>query len=133
MKYKFTLTEDVTLFLPISLPGFKNEWVHISGNKITVKKGYSWDGCTPKLRIGDLGYIGTPDGTLNMETGYPVTYYCSLVHDVLYQWKSEHNVSRLEADIVFLLMLKEIDFSKAEIYYIFVRIFGWLYGKWNNN
>lgn len=131
MKYKFTLTDNVVIDLPISLPNFSNEWFNITDGKIYVSKGYSWDGCTPKLKIGDLGYIGTPDGALDMNTGLPKTYFCSLVHDVLYQWKKDHNVSRFEADLIFLLMLKEIEFSKSEIYFNFVRLFGGFYGKWN--
>lgn len=130
MKYKFTLTDNVVVNLPINVPNFQNDWFNITDNTMYITKGYSWDGCTPKLKIGDLGYIGTPDGSLDLDTGLPLTYYCSLVHDVLYQFKSEHEITRLQADVIFLLMLEEVGFSKSRFYFTFVRLFGGFFGEW---
>ena len=35
--------------------------------KITVTKGYAWDGCSPKICIFDI-LIGTPDGVVDSRT-----------------------------------------------------------------
>jgi hypothetical protein len=32
--------------------------------RIIVAKGYRWDGCSPKLNILDLFWVGTPDGAI---------------------------------------------------------------------
>ena len=45
---------------------------------ITVKEGYAWDGCSPKLNVLDLFWVGTPDGAINENK--PVTYYASLLN-----------------------------------------------------
>jgi len=44
--------------------------------KITVTKGYAWDGCTPKFCFYDI-LIGTPDGVVYSRTERPKTYYAS--------------------------------------------------------
>ena len=51
-------------------------------------KGYAWDGCSPKFQILDL-IFGTHDGAISENTGKAVTYYASMVHDVLYQFHDE--------------------------------------------
>lgn len=52
------------------------------GGRITVTRGYAWNGCTPKMCFLDL-LIGTPDGVVHAVTGRPKTYYASMVHDAL--------------------------------------------------
>jgi hypothetical protein len=92
--------------------------------KITVTKGYSWNGCSPKLCIFDIN-IGTPDGVVHKCTGRPKTYYASLVHDALYQFLGVNSpVTRRQADFCFLRLMKESDFCLRYIYWAAVRLFG---------
>lgn len=123
--YKFTLDQDFTMPFYAGVT-FKNDWVKIKKGQITIKKGYSWDGCSPKIQIRDLGYLGTPDGVNHK--GKPKLYYASLVHDTLYQFKEEMPITRHQADVLFLVMADE--FSLKKLYYAFIRAFGWIYGDW---
>jgi hypothetical protein len=114
---------------------FENEWLKLSNDgTVTVKgthhNGYAWDGCSPKLKIKDI-YVGTFEGVLNFSTGLSKTYYASLIHDVFYQFSRETKilVRRKEVDREFYIILKNNDFRLAKLYYIAVRLFGWLY--WN--
>ena len=65
---------------------------------IIVCRGYRWDGCSPKLNVLDLFWIGTPDGCIigserprdrkDEPTDIPIsqeriTHIASAVHDVL--------------------------------------------------
>lgn len=94
---------------------------------ITVKKDYAWDGCSPKICVLDLFWLGTPDGVINENK--PVTYYASLVHDALGQFSQRDNMpfNRQERDLIFLEMLEEKKFFFSWLYYIAVAIFGVLY------
>jgi hypothetical protein len=125
--YKFVVHEDVCyLNTPINQE-FENNWIKIenSGN-ITIKgsysTGYAWDGCSPKINILDLFLFGTPDGRINVNTGKPVTYYASLIHDILYQFGKKIGIARKEADLLFLHYLG--DFELRYLYYAAVRLFG---------
>ncbi len=97
--------------------------------KITVKKDYSWDGCTPKFCFFDF-LLGTPDGVVHKDTGRPKTYYASLIHDALYQFlpeiPAEAKLTRRDADAFFLRMLAEYDFSPRGLYWFVVRLLGGL-------
>lgn len=98
--------------------------------EIRITTRYSWDGCTPKLRIFDWFYIGIPDGAMSDKTGLPKAYHASLVHDALYQFLSEGvPYSRREADKMFLELLRETRFSLRWIYYLAVRTFGGFFHK----
>lgn len=69
-----------------------------SSCQIIVHKGYRWDGCSPKINILNLFWLGTPDGLVigserkvnnkDEEQNIPIkderiTHYASVVHDVL--------------------------------------------------
>lgn len=113
------------------------EWLTISEDgTITVKgsngKGYAWDGCTPKKDLLHITW-GNFDGKLKKfsKGDYkPYTYYASMVHDVLYQYKRCAPVTRKETDLIFLQLLKEAKFMWANIFYLGVRGFGWLFRGW---
>jgi len=128
--YKFKNEEDYYKFV-VRFRGrsFCSDYLEISiRGTIIIPKGYAWDGCTPKFTFLDLVF-GTPDGAIGKH-GKPKTYYASMVHDALYQYKSEVPISRKEADKLFYEMLKEEDFYWSKVYYFAVRAFGWMFGKW---
>jgi hypothetical protein len=135
--YKYTLEEDkeypFLLNKDINFKGydrFKQLLVSICAGSVTVKAGYSWDGCSVKVaQIGPV-YIGTPDGFKNQ------TKYASLIHDVLYQFNKEINaennnlLEREEVDYIFYDQLKKVGWPFARIYYFAVRKLGKKF--WNN-
>jgi hypothetical protein len=132
--YKFVITEDVQYETPIKNKEFENEWLKVEKTgKITVKgshgNGYAWDGCSPKINILDIFLFGTPDGLMNVNTGKPVTYYASLIHDILYQFRKDIPISRKTADDIFLIYLG--DFRLKSLYYAAVRFFGEIYSSLN--
>ena len=85
--------------------------------------GYAWDGCTPKFVLFDF-LIGTPDGKLDYGTEKPITFFASMTHDLLYQFKREVPLSRKTVDKLFYLILKDSGFIWSGVYYFFVRVFG---------
>ncbi len=132
--YKFVIHHDVFIITNIKNRSFNNCWLSIEPDgKITLKgsyeDGYAWDGCSPKGVFLDIIW-GTPDGKLDWHTEAPITYYASMIHDVLYQYKAVIPISRKETDIIFLLNLKKAKFLLANLYGIAVRAFGGLFGKW---
>ena len=132
--FKFVIKEDIQFLCTPIKQEFENTWLKIdtSGN-ITIKgssgNGYAWDGCSPKFNILDIFLIGTPDGRINVNTGRPVTYYASLIHDALYQFRKDIGIKRKIADKVFLYYLG--DFQLRYIYYAAVRVFGGIFPWFN--
>lgn len=99
--------------------------VEASG-RITVMRGYAWNGCSPKFCVFDV-LIGTPDGVVHARTGKPKTYYASLVHDALYQFLLlDDAVKRRHADAFFLRLMGESAFAPRYLYWLAVRLAGWL-------
>jgi len=132
--YKFLITEDVDYRDTTISKDYENDWIKVeeSGN-IRVKgsfgDGYAWDGCTPKFNILDIFLFGTPDGRINVNTGKPVTYYASLIHDILCQFSNEIGITRKQADQVFLKYLG--DFQLRLLYYAAVRTYGFISSRIN--
>lgn len=94
--------------------------------RISITRGYAWNGCSPKFCVADL-LLGTPEGVVHRDTGRPKTYYASLVHDALYQFLSDGlPLNRRHADAFFRRLLEESDFAPAWLYWLAVRLFGWL-------
>jgi len=97
-----------------------------ANGKLTVMKGYTWNGCSPKFCLLDL-CMGTPDGVVYEKTGRPKTYYASLVHDALYQFLRKGTpIKRRKADKCFLLLMGKSEFLWRYVYWVAVRLFGWL-------
>jgi hypothetical protein len=97
-----------------------------TSGKLTVMKGYSWDGCSPKFCILDI-MIGTPDGAVYAPTGKPKTYFASMVHDALYQFlDAEAPITREQADRCFLELMEESKFVLRGLYWSAVRLLGHL-------
>jgi len=116
----YTLKEDETYPL-FTLKGIKysGSFCNIQDDLLTIKKGYSWNGCSPKISFFDA-VLGTPEGVNNKE-GVSKTRTPSLVHDCLYTIKL---TTRKEADEVFLELLRKENFKFSYVYYFVVRIFG---------
>jgi hypothetical protein len=132
--YKFVHNSDVSVKTNLTGRNFSNDWVEIEEDgTITLKgsfdRGYAWDGCTPKGHFIDLIW-GTPDGRLDYRTEKPLTYYASMIHDVIYQFKQELPISRREADILFARIMQESKFMWWWLYGFAVIAFGGFYGKW---
>jgi hypothetical protein len=115
---------------------FDSDWLRLDvDGTVTVKAntgGYAWDGCTPKVSILGLFILGIPDGHIDVETGKPLTYYASLVHDAFYQYLEVIPVSKKEIDRQFYVMLKERRFPLAWLYYQSVLYLGGLGVKQKN-
>jgi hypothetical protein len=94
------------------------------GGRITVTKGYAWDGCSPKLCFLDL-LFGTPDGVVHAGMRKPKTYYASLIHDALYQFVPDGlPLGRYDADKCFLRLMEETKFRLRVLYFWAVCIGG---------
>ena len=131
--YVYCIKSDYKYQSSITGREFENEWLKLSKDgEVTVKgtnyKGYAWDGCSPKLKIKDW-YLGTWEAVLNFETGQSKTYYASLVHDIFYQFAKDVRklVRRKEVDREFYLILKRDGLRCAKLYYLGVRMFGWIW------
>lgn len=131
--YVYCLRNDYTHQSSITGREFENEWFKLSPDgmvlvKGTNKKGYAWDGCSPKFKIKDL-YFGTLEAVLNFNTGQSKTYYASLIHDVFYQFAKDVRsfVQRKQVDLEFYKILKRDNFRFAKLYYLGVRALGWIW------
>lgn len=117
---RFTLLEnyhDTTPFIQeetFSRDGEKHLRINKTG--ITVFAGYSWDGASPKI----FTKYGTPD--------FKETIAATLLHDVLYKYEHLTNqYDRKLADRIFFKLMSKNNFKFAELYYWFVRAFGWMF------
>ena len=134
--YLYRIEEDYVYKSRIRKRAFENEWFKLEKNgTVTVKgshkRGYAWDGCSPKKKFRDM-CIGTPEGVLNDKTGKSKTYYASLIHDVFYQFSKDVKafITRKEVDREFYLILRKNRFKSARMYYHAVRLLGWqFWGK----
>ncbi len=94
------------------------------GGRLTVTRGYAWNGCSPKFCLFDI-LLGAPDGVVDSRTGRPKTYHASLVHDALYQFVPDRlPLTRRQADGCFLRLMQETGFRPRAVYYVVVRLFG---------
>lgn len=101
---------------------FQNDWITIHRCNIVIKAGYAWDGCSPCISVLGLCYVGTPDGAQHL--GVPATYYASLVHDALSQWKKDTKITKAAMLGVFRDLLLEVRFPLAGLYAAAVNLFG---------
>jgi len=131
--YVYCIKEDYVYGSSIKGREFENEWFKLEADGTAMVKGsngggYTWDGCSPKIKIKDI-YFGTPEAVLNFKTGQSKTYYASLIHDVFYQFNKgiKPSIRRKEVDREFYAILKENEFRFVRSYYWAVRLFGWIY------
>lgn len=90
----------------------------MTGEILTIRKDYAWDGCSPSLRIPVIGWIGTP-------TPY-ATILASLIHDTLFQfmWAQYFPLTLKQSNEAFFDILKAHNFRWANTYYGAVTDFG---------
>lgn len=97
---------------------------------LVVFKGYAWDGCSPKYKLGPFVF-GIWDGKWDVERGGPALTNATLIHDVLIQAKhvasEKAQFSYKDNDKLFLSKMQEANFSMAKLYYAAVRIYDILY------
>lgn len=131
--YVYCIKENYPYKSSITGRTFENEWLKLSSDgtilvKGTNKRGYAWDGCSPKWKLKGM-YFGTPEGVLNDETRQSRTYYASLIHDLLYQFHEDIKgiVKRGEIDREFYNILKRDGFKMAAWYYGAVHLLGWIW------
>ena len=105
MRYIYKLENDYHYYND-KLVGIElaTEYVFIYNGYVTIKKGYSWNGC-------------------NFVPDFKGTYYASLLHDALYQYKIKRSI----ADKIFLDIMRRDKFVGGWVYYKGVRIFGWIF------
>jgi hypothetical protein len=131
--YVYCHKQDYVYKSSITHKAFENDWFKLDyDGTVTVKGthlgGYAWDGCSPKLKFFDI-YAGTPEAVLTKE-GIPKTYFASMIHDVLYQFRKDLKklgIKRKEADRQLYNILKRDGFKLAGLYYGVVRAITWLW------
>ncbi len=118
--YKFKLIADINIYdVKHDQKTLLGEWGILDSKCLRIKKGYAWDGCTPKFKL--FGKVfGVWDGKGNC------LKYASCVHDILCQFPNPF--TRKEIDTIFLNMMKDVDFSFAKLYYYSVRAWSILRG-----
>jgi len=121
--YKYTTDKVYKRYIP-ELKGvyFKSDWLTIKEGHCEIAEKYSWNGASPKIKIfGRI--IGTWDGANNEAK------YATLWHDAFYQYSKDLKnlkVSRLYADVNFYLDLVCRRFKFPMLYFVAVRLFGWI-------
>lgn len=128
-RIRFLLVRDFSIRLvgaELGNHSFCDEWdrefVSIDGDTFTVRKGYSWDGCSPKVVVNHARY-GTPD--------FEYTRAASLIHDACWQFMSAKcfPISRNQSNRIFrkLILLNGGSLFMANLYFFAVSTFGWPY------
>lgn len=127
-KYRFELLHDVALRVP-ALEGHRDlislqdrdgrEWALIDGERLVVRRGYAWNGASPKWWVL-LAWIGTPD--------FEATRLASLFHDVCFQflWTADwpEALKIPGCNDLFYEVMRAGRFRLAGTYHGAVRIFG---------
>jgi hypothetical protein len=93
---------------------------YIKGGLLCIKKGYQWDGCTPKFMFFNK-IIGVPD--------FKKTKDAALVHDFLIDFFDQHKLTRKQVDTIFCKMLKEKKFKLKPLYCNVVNLYRLIFFK----
>lgn len=126
-EWRFRLDQDMSLkfegrdFGYHSFKDPKNkEWLVLNNNVSTVRKGYAWDGCSPKFRLFGK-WQGTPD--------YIGTRLGSLFHDATCQFIhcQCHPLTKHQCDELFGEIMKSEGFPLWQTYMGAVMTFGGCY------
>jgi hypothetical protein len=96
------------------------EWMVMTARGAILRKGYAWNGCTPKVYLPVPGvWIGTPD--------FDATIPGSAWHDAFYQFACCHHfpLHRWECDEVFRRIIEMHGSPRiAKVYHAAVRKWG---------
>jgi len=119
MLHKFKLKKDMDF--PIRQEFLEQyKFGYIGPQGLRIHAGYSWDGCSPKLRIFNK-IIGIWDGPIN-EYGYPAAYRASLLYDFLCQYRPK-GLTIQRIDNLFYRQLQADGFPFPRLYYFFVKLY----------
>lgn len=126
--YRFKLLADVALRLPslathtldISLRDvLRREWGRITGDTVIIRKGYAWNGATPKRWCRILKrWIGVPD--------FEPTRLATLYHDIFFQFVrvADFPLTVNNCNEVFFQIMSQQGFKLANTYFGAVKDFG---------
>jgi hypothetical protein len=115
-KCKYILKKDLSILIDYELGFYDffdqsgNLRMSFVGKYIIIRKGYAWDGSSPKVCIFGK-FIGTPD--------FKETMVGTCVHDALYQFLHTPclKLKRLECDNLFEEILLDQGFGKMSYVY----------------
>jgi hypothetical protein len=132
--FLFKATRSHTIKTSVLGHLYSNDYIEVlKDGTVTVKASNRYpvytDGCSPKFLVLGLWVVGTPDGPINCDTGYPQTFWASAIHDILYQALGLHTLSRKECDQIFKDALSEVGFAWPNTYYYGLRLVGGLYHR----
>lgn len=125
-RWRYKLTEDYTYESPhLAGISFCSDWLLIDGGRLLIRAGYAWDGCSPAWRLPGGVWVGTPDGPLGAD-GRPQSYYASLVHDALCQYKADVPITKAATLALFADLLRQGGFPpwRVLLYVAAVKLFG---------
>lgn len=123
-KYRFVLIEDLVVKVgPVTGGGTHSfydddrEWLRVRGEKLTIRAGYAWNGCSPKKHVAGR-WVGTPD--------FAGSIMASCIHDALYQFLHLpcFPFKRSECDGIFRAVMKLKGFRLGFVYHGAVAVFG---------
>jgi hypothetical protein len=115
-KYRFQLTGDLVVYLNKGWQGHhdlcdgETTWAILDDDKLTIMAGYSFDGCSPSIRMFGR-WFGTPTPKKAVAA--------SAVHDALrgYMGIKCLSYTRKDTDDVFFDMLKLSGFALGSVYH----------------
>ena len=119
-KYFYIIIEDIEFYDDrFKSLDFSNDYCEFKNGKLTVKKGYAFNGATPRWEFFGCEF-GTPQGRA----------YSGLrgfaFHDAMYQYGKVIGLKRKYADRVQKTIHIEDEFNPAKFYCVVLRVFGWL-------
>lgn len=127
--YRYKTVTDCFIPVPINIdPSFSisffdlsgREWMWMNSSGVLVKRGYAWNGCSPKRWIPILGWVGTID--------FKGSIMASMAHDSLCQFYScgHFPLSKMAVDNIFydLMIRGGMSRGMAGLYHEAVRRFG---------
>ncbi len=115
-KYRFKLLADLTVDIDLGLSGKHalydgdRQWAMLDGDRLTIFKEYSFDGCSPSIRVFGR-WFGTPTPK--------AAVVAAAVHDCLrgYLGLPCLDYTREDSDDVFYNLLRDAGFPLEGVYH----------------